>query len=70
MNWLESAKKWAENGSDPNVFYTMPFCRLYAVFFAIPDVAPTIDTVGDLRILRNEKRKRLGLPLIPEPKAK
>lgn len=67
MDWLRHAKKWAENGMNPNEMYTMPFSRLYAVFFHQPpeESKPVIENVEDLRELRNERRKRMGLPLIP-----
>ena len=70
MDWLAIARKWAEAGQSPNEMYEMPFSRLYAVYFMPPEDKGQvpIDSVEDLREIRNERRKKMGLPLIPDTK--
>lgn len=72
MDWTEQARKWAEGGLNPSEMYEMPFSRLYAIYYMPKPESNVVsfDNPEDLRAFRNERRKRMGLTPLPEPKPK
>lgn len=68
--WHRQAKELVEGMLDPNILFTWPLARVFAVFY-LDSVKPAVEEIDvstpeRMRVVINARRLKKGLPPLPE----